>query len=214
MSCFRASGECVFDLDAVEQALHGPVEPLEVCDNQRLTIWLPAQPGREYVIGVDPAGGGVEGDYSCAEVIDRRLGTQCAELHGHWPPRELAQKLVALGKEYYAALLAVERNNHGHGVLACLRNLDGQDGWLTSAVSRPAMIENLAAALVDEPGLFRSPRLLNECRTFVRYADGNTGAAPGTHDDCVMAMAIAWAARMAETGRGAKGQMEFGSLKK
>ncbi len=222
VSCFRASGECVFDLDAVEKALHGSVAPVEARDNQRLTIWLPAQPGREYVIGVDPAGGGVEGDYSCAEVIDRRLGTQCAELHGHCPPRELAQKLVALGKEYYTALLAVERNNHGHGVLACLRNLDypqvftqkRQDGWLTSAVSRPAMIENLAAALAEEPGLFRSPRLLNECRTFVRYADGNTGAAPGTHDDCVMAMAIAWAARMAETGRGAKGQMEFGSLEK
>ena len=85
VSCFRASGECVFDLEAVEQALHGSVVPLEVRDNQRLTIWLPAQPGREYVIGVDPAGGGAEGDYSCAEVIDRQLGTQCAELHGHCP---------------------------------------------------------------------------------------------------------------------------------
>ncbi len=85
VSCFRASGECVFDLDAVEKALHGSVAPLEVRDNQRLTIWLPAQPGREYVIGVDPAGGGAEGDYSCAEVIDRQLGTQCAELHGHCP---------------------------------------------------------------------------------------------------------------------------------
>jgi len=219
VSCFRASGECVFDLAAVEQALHGSVAPLEVRDNQRLTIWLPAQPGREYVIGVDPAGGGAEGDYSCAEVIDRQLGTQCAELHGHCPPRELAQKLVALGREYDTALLAVERNNHGHGVLACLRNLEypqvfmqkGQDGWLTSAVSRPAMIENLAAALVEEPGLFRSPRLLNECRTFVRYADGNTGAAPGTHDDCVMAMAIAWAVRMAEAGREAKHRVDWDS---
>ncbi len=219
VSCFRASGECVFDLAAVEQALHGSVVPLEVRDNQRLTIWLPAQPGREYVIGVDPAGGGAEGDYSCAEVIDRQLGTQCAELHGHCPPRELARKLVALGREYDTALLAVERNNHGHGVLACLRNLDypqvfmqkGQDGWLTSAVSRPAMIENLAAALAEEPGLFRSPRLLNECRTFVRYADGNTGAAPGTHDDCVMATAIAWAVRMAEAGREAKQRVDWDS---
>jgi hypothetical protein len=29
-----------------------------------------------------------------------------------------------------------------------------------------------------------------------------------------MAMAIAWAVRMAEAGRGGKGQMEFGSLEK
>ncbi|HKM47437.1 MAG TPA: hypothetical protein VJX69_07605 [Terriglobales bacterium] len=222
VSCFRASGECVFDLVAVEQALRGSGEPLELRDNQRLMIWLPVQTGREYVIGVDPAGGGVEGDYSCAEVIDRTLGTQCAELHGHWPPREFAQRLVELGKKYNTALLAVERNNHGHGVLAYLRMLQypnvfmerDQDGWLTSAASRPAMIENLAEALVQEPGRFRSPRLLNECRTFVRYANGNTGAAPGTHDDCVMALAIAWIVRMAEVGRGAKRQMEFGSLEK
>jgi hypothetical protein len=223
VSCFRASGECVFDLAAVELALRGAGNPVESRDNQRLLVWLPAQPGREYVIGVDPAGGGVEGDYSCAEVIDRQLGTQCAELHGHCPPRELAQKLVELGREYNTALLAVERNNHGHGVLACLRTLEyprvfvqkGQDGWLTSAVSRPAMIENLAAVLIEEPGRFRSPRLLNECRTFIRYADGNTGAAPGTHDDCVMALGIAWAVRMAEAGRiGRLHPLEFGSLEK
>jgi len=209
VSCFRASGECVFDLGAVEQAFEETGEPLEARDNERLMIWLPTHATRKYVIGIDPAGGGVEGDYSCAEVIDRQLGTQCAELHGHWPPRAFAEKLVELGREYNTALLAVERNNHGYGVLACLRTLEypqvyeqkGQDGWVTSAVSRPAMIENLAAALMAEPRLFRSPRLLNECRTFVRRANGNTGAAPGTHDDCVMALAIAFAVRMAEAGR-------------
>jgi len=220
VSCFRSSGECVFDQGAVERALKGSSEPVEMRDNHRLLIWLPAQAGREYVMGVDPAGGGADGDYSCAQVIDRRLGTQCAELLGHYPPRELAQKLVELGKEYKLALIAVEKNNHGHGVLAYLRMKEypnvfaqkGQDGWLTSAVSRPAMIENLAAALVEEAILFRSPRLLSECRTFVRYGDGKTGAAPGTHDDCVMALAIAWAVRMAEAGRGARGQVEWESF--
>jgi hypothetical protein len=209
ISCFRASGECVFDLAAVDVALDGSGEPLETRENHRLMIWLPVQAGREYVIGIDPAGGGVQGDYSCAQVIDRRLGTQCAELHGHYTPRELARRVVQLGKEYNTALLAVERNNHGHGVLACLRMVEyprvfvqkNQDGWMTSAVSRPAMIENLAEALVTEPQRFRSQRLLNECRTFVRFADGNTGAAAGTHDDCVLAMAIAWAVRMEEVGR-------------
>jgi hypothetical protein len=220
VSCFRSSGECVFDQEAVERALKETSEAVEMRDNHRLLIWLPPQAGREYVMGVDPAGGGADGDYSCAQVIDRRLGTQCAELLGHYPPRELAQKLVELGKEYNLALIAVEKNNHGHGVLAYLRMKEypnvfaqkGQDGWLTSAVSRPAMIENLAAALVEEATLFRSPRLLNECRTFVRFGDGKTGAAAGTHDDCVMALAIAWAVRMAEAGRGARGQVEWESF--
>jgi len=220
VSCFRASGECVFDQTSVEEALREAGDPVEMRDNQRLMIWLPAQAGREYVIGVDTAGGGVEGDYACAQVIDRRLGTQCAEWHGHFAPRELARKLVDLGREYNMALLAVERNNQGHGVLACLRLMGypnvfvqkGHDGWLTSAVSRPAMIENLAAALAEEPTLFRSSRLLNECRTFVRFADGNNGAAPGTHDDCVIAMAVAWAVRAAEAGNTARHQVECQSL--
>jgi hypothetical protein len=57
VSCFRASGECVFDLESVDRALQGSGEALETRDNQRLTIWLPPQPGRRYVIGADPAGG-------------------------------------------------------------------------------------------------------------------------------------------------------------
>jgi len=211
VSCFRASGECVFDLASVEKALAAAGEPLEQRDNGRLKIWLPVQRRREYVIGADPAGGGIAGDYSCAEVIDRELGTQCAELHGHWPPREFAKKLVNLGNEYNAALLAVERNNHGYGVLANLRMFEyanvyvdnGQDGWLTSAVTRPRMIETLSAALIAEPGRFCGARLLNECRTFVRFVDGRSGATGGAHDDCVMALAIAWTVRQEEAGKGA-----------
>jgi hypothetical protein len=218
VSCFRSSGECVFDQEAVERALKTTGDPVEMRDNRRLMIWLPPQAGREYVMGVDPAGGGADGDYSCAQVIDRKLGTQCAELVGHYPPRELAQKLLVVGKEYNFALAAVEKNNHGHAVLAYLRMKEypnvfaqrGQDGWLTSAVSRPAMIENLAAALVEEAGLFRSARLLSEFRTFVRFGDGKTGAAPGTHDDCVIALAIAWAVRAAEVGRGSR--LDVGSF--
>jgi len=221
VSCFRASGECVFDLDAIELALAGRGEPLEERENARLAIWFPAQAGKHYIVGVDPAGGGSEGDYACAQVIERRSGIQCAELCGHFPPRELAQKLMELGRDYNDALLVVERNNHGYGVLAHLRaegwlnvyHEGGQDGWLTSAVSRPAMIENLAAVLATEPTLFRSPRLLNECRTFVRLADGSSGAMVGAHDDCVMAMAIALGARRAAVGvLPRKGLLEVASL--
>ena len=220
VSCFRSSGECVFDQEAVDRALKSAGEPVERRENHRLLIWLPPQAGREYVMGVDPAGGGTDGDYSCAQMIDRRLGTQCAELLGHYPPREFAQKLVELATEYNFALAAVEKNNHGHAVLAYLRMKEypnvfvqkGLDGWLTSAVSRPAMIENLAAALVEDAELFQSPRLLSECRTFVRFSDGKTGAAPGTHDDCVMALAIAWAVRMADAGRGSRVELGWESL--
>jgi hypothetical protein len=209
VQCFRASGECEFDLEAVERAMEAAGEPSEIRYGGRLKIWLPARPGREYVIGADPAGGGIEGDYSCAEVIDRDLGMQCAELHGHWAPGEFAKELMALGKEYNTALLAVEKNNHGHGVLAHLEGKypllfmqKGQYGWVTTAYSRPRMIQNLAEVMIDAPRCFRSRVLLNECRTFVRDVDARVGAAPGTHDDCVIAMAIAWAVRKEIAAKG------------
>ena len=220
-SCFLVSGECVFEVAAIEKAAGLAGAAAEVEDNGRLTIWFPPQKGRRYIVGVDTAGGGSEGDYACAQVIERTMGMQCAELHGHFPPLELARRVAALGRRYEQALVAVERNNHGAAVLAHLNYLefenifekDGQLGWLTSAASRPAMIENMAAVLMAEPELFHSPRLLEECRTFVRRADGNAAAADGAHDDCVMAMAIALIVRREDAGRGVKKRaLEMGSL--
>jgi hypothetical protein len=220
VACFLASGECVFDLEAVEQASVRAGQA-ETEDNGRMMTWLPPSGGRQYVIGVDTAGGGAEGDYSCAQVIERAMGLQCAELRGHFPPFELARRVAVLGRKYEGALVAVERNNHGYGVLAHLKELNyenifaqgGQEGWLTSAASRPAMIENLAAVLMAKPELFHSPRLLGELRTFVRHGDGNAAAADGAHDDCVMAMAVAMAVRREDAGRVARrGVMAMASL--
>lgn len=209
VACFRASGECVFELDVVDKALERARDPLERRDNGRLAIWLPPRPGAEYVMGVDPAGGGVRGDYSCAQVIDRKLGLQCAELHGHFSHRELANRLVALAREYNSALVAVERNNHGAGVLAHLEGAKDVElyadkcgnGWLTTAASRPALVEGLVAVMMAKPELFVSARLWNECRTFARTVSGRPEAAPGNHDDCVMAMGIALAVREETPGK-------------
>jgi hypothetical protein len=221
VSCFLASGECVFEMDAILKASAQSTRATETEDNGRLLMWLPPTKNRQYIIGVDAAGGGTEGDYACAQVIDRESGLQCAELHGHFPPFELARRLVKLGRRYENGLIAVERNNHGFGVLAHLKDLryenlftqNGQDGWLTSVVTRPTMIENLAAALAEQPDLFHSQRLLGEMKTFVRHADGHGAAAEGAHDDCVMAMAIALAVRREDAGRGVRRRgLEMSSL--
>ena len=160
-SCFLASGDCVFDVDKIQDKLRGCDSnddggAFESRDGGRLLGWWPSAAGRQYVIGVDPAGGGSTGDFACAQVIDRKDGRQCAELHGHFTPAELAARVAELGHEYGDALIAVERNNHGHAVLAHLTaakypNLFSQGnqlGWLTSVASRPGMIEHLAIVLV------------------------------------------------------------------
>lgn len=202
-SCFLASGSCYFDTEAIDRRLNEAASPSEKRGD--LWIWGQPQPNRRYLVAVDPAGGGAEGDYAAAQVIDLGSGLQCAELRSHLEPLELAQTAAKLAQQYNRALLAVERNNHGSAVLAYLHTVcryepvysgeGGQQGWLTSTVSRPAMLAALAAALVETPALFSSSRLLHECRTFVRGRDGRPAAAAGEHDDCVMAMAIALAVR-------------------
>jgi hypothetical protein len=219
-SCFLASGDCVFELDSIGKASTKASPAVESEDNGRLQVWLPPAKERKYIIGVDAASGGTAGDYACAEVVDREHGVQCAELHGHFPPFELARRVAALGQRYGNALVAVERNNHGFGVLAHLKDIgyhnlfmqDGQEGWLTSVVTRPTMIEELATALVDKPGLFQSPRLMGEMKTFVRHKDGSTAASEGAHDDCVMAMAIALSVRKTDAGRVKRRAVGMGSV--
>jgi hypothetical protein len=214
VSCFLSYGECVFDQEAVERRLAALPPPAGTRDNQQLLVWLPPAAQREYIVGVDPAGGGPQGDYACAQVIERTSGLQCAELRGHFTPGELAARTAAMAREYRGALVAVERNNHGYGVLAHLvageryENLyprGGPPGWLTTAASRPAMLENFAAVLAAAPGLIQSPRLLEECRAFVRHPDGSSAAAAGAHDDCVLAMAIALAVRRELAGEAPQG---------
>jgi len=209
-SCFLASGESVFELAAVEERLKSAPEPAKRRRNGELEIWLPPVKGKEYVVAVDPAGGGSEGDYSAAQVLEVETGLQCAEFAGHVGGLELARLVTDLATEYNGAWLVVERNNHGSGVLALAETAckylriyrqSGQAGWLTTSVSRPAMLGRLDAALVEEPERFQSRRLLAECRSFVRLANGNTGARAGTHDDRVMAMAMGLAAREELAGK-------------
>ena len=209
-SCFLSSGSCVFALDTIASRMAEVRTPVERRENGQLAVWYPAQAGRKYIVGVDPAGGGTDGDYACAQVIEQRSGLQCAELRGHLSPRELAQAVARLGEEYGKALLVVERNNHGLAVLAHLQmgqlggrgyagpmyEQNGQAGWLTTSVSRPAMLERLGTLLEEKPEIFQSEQLLRECRSFIRKGDGRCEAAAGAHDDCVLAMAMAQAVRM------------------
>ena len=220
--CFRASGDCVFDLESVERRL---MEAPEVVGRGRggaLLTWLPAMAGKKYLVSVDTAGGGSAGDYACVQVVELQSGLQCAELQERIGPRELVAVCCELAMQYNDALVVVERNNHGAAVLAHLEVLrgrrgasrgeegvrwqvyeqGGQEGWLTTSLTRAAMISRLDSLLVESSWMFASKRLLGECRTFVLGANGRSGAASGAHDDCVMAMAMAHCVRDELLGRG------------
>lgn len=198
--CFLSSGECVFDREAIERRMAELRAPVEARMGAQLQIWYPPVQGRGYLVAVDPAGGGTEGDYSAVQVVDIQMGMQCAEMQSKMGGYELALEVQRIAKEYGWATVVVERNNHGSGVLAYLAGVcryphiferDGQQGFLTTTVSRPVMIGGLGAALVEAPEKFSSERLLKECRTFVRHRNGKIAAQNGEHDDLLMAMAIA-----------------------
>jgi len=209
-SCFLASGDSVFELGAIDERLAEAPAPVERRRNGELEVWLPPMKGKDYLVAVDPAGGGSEGDYSAAQVLEMETGMQCAEFAGHVGGLELARLVTELATEYNKAWLAVERNNHGSGVLALVETAcgyrriyrqGGQPGWLTTSLSRPAVLGHLGAGLVEHPERFMSRRLLGECRSFVRLPNGSSGARAGTHDDRVMAMAVGLGARAELLGK-------------
>jgi hypothetical protein len=209
-SCFKATGECCFEVEAVEARLREVPEPVEVRRGGALRVWLPPVAGKEYLVGVDTAGGGADGDFAAVQVIDVESGMQCAELQQRLGTLELARVSADIAREYGGALIAVERNNHGAGVVAYLDSVEryarvyeqgGVAGWLTTAGNKPGMVSRMGALLVESPWLFFSRRLLGECRTFVSMTGGRTGAVSGAHDDCLMAMAVGQAVRAELVGR-------------
>jgi hypothetical protein len=120
---------------------------------------------------------------------------------------------MELCESYNNAVLAVERNNHGHTVLNVLkhqlccpnlyehrdydakRGIRSKLGWDTNVKSKPIMIDEIVRGIEDGHVTVWSRELLSECMTYVRNDRGGTGAESGCHDDRVMAMAIALQAR-------------------
>ena len=207
-TCFRATGDCCFEIEPIDarlMELGGETDrAIETRRGGALQIFFPPQRGKKYVVAVDSAGGGSDGDFAAVQVIDLQTGLQCAELQQRLRPMELAQVSAGLATDYNNALLAVERNNQGGSVIAHLESTfhypnlyarSGEKGWLTTTASKSTMVGLMASLLAESLTLFSSRRLLAECRTFVSFAGGRTGAANGSHDDCFMAMAVAQSVR-------------------
>lgn len=194
ITCFIQSGRPVFE---AKHCVLG-------CEEE------PPAPGEEYVIAGDVAEGIEGGDFDAAYVIHKQTGKQVAAIHGLWKPAKFGEILYALGERYNWALLAPERNNHGHVVIQKLEEMgypelytheDGKYGWLTTSKNKPIIIDNLEEALRERHLLVSDKGFLDECLTFQYNDKGSAEAQTGKHDDRVMAMAIAWAIRSQPTAR-------------
>lgn len=209
-TCFLVSGRTFFDQEATTKLLSSAKEPLEARKSGRIRIYEKPVKDADYVVSLD-CSEGVGGDPSGGLVYRRDTGEHVATIDGQFPPHDAAAVAVELCKEYNGALLAVERNNHGHAVLQAVKTLgysrvykhtDDRRGWPTDQVTRPVMLDALEAA--HRTGLWKSPdrAVLGQMRKFIINANGKPEAATGEHDDLVIAGAIGWAVRGRKVARG------------
>jgi len=187
-----------------------PADLWPVLQAGALKVWRRPRPGKWYLVASDTAEGIPERNRCTAVVMDQRAGLAVAELAGWWPDHEFAHLLAVLGQWYGIAVLAVERNNHGHAVIANLVNVEeypgtlyrmkepGQQrtrkrGWATTTRTRPLLFDAMEAALMDEGRRWYSAGFLGECLTCAIDESGRVGAPDieGVYDDLLFAYMIA-----------------------
>jgi len=186
---------------------------MESDEKGELIVWRPPREGREYRIGCDVSEGievGRDTDFSVAIVLDAETYEECACLRTKIDPDLLSWQLVSLGRWFNKALLTVESNNHGLVTLKFLqevhrypnlyfdKTLDERSnrstrkiGFKTSIKTRPVLVDYLKELIREKLIEIHSPVVLDELQTFVFMPNGKAAAQSGSHDDCVMALALA-----------------------
>lgn len=205
---FRTSGTARFRQEWVEAQSVNVREPLEftqirgdLTTLEHVEVYQLPRRSRTYVIGADTSEG-VNGDFNDAVVLDESSWEEVAHLSGQWEPDYFAKQLITLSLAYNKAMVAVERNNHGHAVIVTFKLLqftnivrhdDKRYGIKTDVKSKPRMIDGLAEALRDQLVIIRSQATLSELLIYRREPGGGTSAPPGInfHDDRVMSLAFA-----------------------
>ena len=95
--------------------------------NGLYSIWEYPDDGynEAYCIGADTAEGLEQGDYDAGTCISRvgEFPQTVASLREHLRIHEYAEELAKFGTYYNNAVIAVERNNHGHGVILQLQRI-------------------------------------------------------------------------------------------
>jgi len=141
--------------------------------------------------------------------------------HGHWHvPRlvalhhsrldigVLAQEIEGAARWYGGAFIVPEVNNSGLALLKYLLEsglsvyrrrkvndssgmVEKSFGWSTDKITRKTIIDHMAAELMEENFDIPDREVLREMKVFVINDRGKPEAAPGHHDDHVLAAAIA-----------------------
>jgi phage terminase large subunit len=216
------TGKTVFDGQAVSERLSSVPEPVkrgfwQYADDMSkitwedgsgpVTIFREPVEGRPYVIGGDTSGEG--SDFFVAQVLDNITGEQVAVLRHQYDEDTYAKQVFCLGRYYNDALVGIEANFSSYPIKR-LEQLGYKNqyvreqedtytgairaafGFRTTATTRPVIIGTLVEAMRDSIGTVNDRTTLEEMLTFVRNEKLRAEAEEGAHDDCVLALAIAW----------------------
>lgn len=169
---FLTTGNPYFDNKKILALLHEARQinretpPVE--ETYDYTAWESPKNGQIYVAGVDVAEG-IDGDWSVIKILNVTSRRESFRYRARVPLDKFYRECDYWGRAYNNALLAIERNNHGHAVIQGLYenckypNLYVQDkdirsikvrghlepktivkiGWETTTLSKPLMCDQL-----------------------------------------------------------------------
>ncbi len=207
---FISSGNKLFDLDKLESQ--------EVSDGEVVGDWIyfgRYNPMHTYGVGADPSEG-IGGDNATIIIIDYTLGMVVGIFCSKFTtPDVLAYEAVRVSKIYGNAILAPERNNHGHAFIVVAREIydnvytevivdkiketrTKKYGFHMNSRTKPTILYALNTAINEGDLKIPSKALIREMRTYLREDMNEIGHNEDTigHWDRLMACAIAWEMRL------------------
>jgi hypothetical protein len=218
---FLTSGRPVFHpeslLELRKEHLREPLDRLTMLEGGQweshptwgeLHVYHEHDPAETYTLGAD-VGLGVKRDWSVCQVLDSKR-RQVAVWRGQAPPYRFAEILCSLGRKYNEGLIVPESNGPGMGLCDRLyRDLEYWNIWKDMVVdkttedhterlgyqsnvkSKPLIIDGLRSVLHPGGIQIHDEATFQELQTYIVTLAGKMEAEPGTHDDTVIALALA-----------------------
>lgn len=181
------------------------LQKLRTFKQMGVSFWQVPQPGKKYLIGVDPSDG-AGADFSDIDVWDQDTLEQVAQYYVKLRPDEIAEVTAELANYYNKAYVGIE-NNMLSTILFFSKIYDNyyfenridektqkktkKIGWNTNTKTRDVMIDDFNI-LFDEGNLkINSKITLSEMKTFVKKENGKREHADGKNDDALFGGFIA-----------------------
>ena len=214
---FLVSGKCIFDRVKLKQQkldVKPPIAIGNLVEEDGKAVWRddpkgyfrihqwPEKEG-QYCGGADGTRT-LTGDPAAGVILNKKSNKTVAILHGHIDPDQFKLKLRLLGMFYNQCLIAPENNDIGKSIAEGLHAIYGKVyvkadehgnikdiGFKTNSVSRDEIISLLKQEIREGSTELTDELLIDEALNFIKNEDGKLAAAPGTHDDLMIARMIA-----------------------